>query len=136
VAAGIVADVRVALDGENGAAGVFLGFSDRAGFALMVRADGTVEVGGMYWAPWAWGFSPRDTQTDCVEPGKEYQMKVLARASFVELYLDGRLAQVVSMPRRFRGIGLIADDCRATFSDLTVWRMTLDPLMTSADEAL
>ena len=135
-AAGIVADVRVALDGENGAAGVFLGFSDRAGFALMLRADGTVEVGGMYWAPWAWGFSPRDTQTDCVAPGKEHQMKVLARASFVELYVDGRLAQVVSMPRRFRGVGLIADDCRATFSDLTVWRMTLDPLMTSAGEAV
>jgi len=129
-AAGIMVDVRVTLDGDTGAAGIFFGHSDRKGFALMLRPDGTVEIGSMSWAPWGWGFFPQDKQTDCIAPGRDHQMKVLARGSFVELYVGGRLAQVVSMPLRFRDVGLIAEDCRATFCGLTVWRMTLDPLKT------
>ena len=126
---GIVVDVHITLEGDNGAAGVFLGFSDSAGFALMVRADGAVEIGCVLHAPWGWGISPQDRQSDCVAPGMAHQIKVLARASFVEIYCDGRLAQVVSMPQRFRGVGLIVEDCQAVFHDLTLRRMTLDPIM-------
>ena len=127
-AIGTVVDVCLTLDGDTGAAGIFFRSTERAGFALMLHADGTVEVGGMHWAPWAWGFRPHDVQTDCFAPGRDHRIKVLARASFVELYVDGRLVNVVSMPRRFHGVGLVASDCRAAFSDLTVRRMTLEKM--------
>jgi hypothetical protein len=96
----------------------------------MLRADRSVEVGNMHRAPWGWEFFPQDRQTDCLAPARDHAVRVLARASFVELYVAGRLVQAVSMPQRFRGVGLVAEDCRAVFSGLTVRRMTLDPLPT------
>ena len=132
---GIIVDVIITLQTDSKVAGLFLGYPVRTappfvhhmGCAMIIHRDGTVEIGGAVhgYGGMNWCFALVDRQTDCVEAGASHRVKVLARSSFVELYVDERLVQAISMSERFQGVGLLVEAGTAAFSELTMHRMTL-----------
>jgi len=132
---GIIIDTTITLEAGCKTAGLLLGYAVRtnppfiqhSGCAIIINRDGVVEIGtatcGYGGLPWA--FEALDRQTDCVAPGISHHVKLLARSSFVELYVDGRLVQAVSMSERFQGVGLLVEGGTASFSDLVIHRMSL-----------
>lgn len=116
---GVIIDVDVA---TTAAAGLYLGPTDREGWALL-RHGGAVEIGTLTRTGMGWHLDSLDTQP--ITARERHHLRLLARGSFAELYVDDRLIHAISMEHRFLGFGFIAEDGEATFSGLTVQQMTL-----------
>jgi hypothetical protein len=118
---GIIAEVTVTPG--RGAAGLLLGPTEREGWAFLLRDDGSVEIAGLARTGMGWHAQTIDRQA--VPPAPAYRLRLLARGSFAELYVDDRLVQACSLPHHFQALGLVAEGIAATFSALRLHQMTL-----------
>ncbi len=121
----IIVDITIDFNTENGSAGIFLPASENNGYALLISHHGTAEVGAIHKNRYGWNIEPLHTLTNLIDNATRYKLKILIRGSFVEYYINDRLADVISMPFQLNGIGLIAESTNVTFDNFVVTGMNI-----------
>jgi hypothetical protein len=100
--------------------GLFLGQTNDAGVAILIRAGGATEIGPM--RSNGSGFKVEQRVDREWDFGATARFRLLAKGSFLEFYLDDLLMHCYSLPGKSNGrIALLAADDPATAATLKAW---------------
>lgn len=108
--------------GRMGAAGIWLGM-EKGRYGFLMETRGRTAIGELTEAG---SFVASDAVEIGAVPGVWHHVRLLARFSLVELYLDDRLVQCYSLPAALDGtFGLVAEAARVRIEDPVLRKMTL-----------
>lgn len=109
--------------GRMGAMGIWLG-TERGKTAFVMETRERTAIGELTDAGSFLAHSA--VEKGCI-PGKWHQVRLLARFSLAELYLDGRLIQCYSLPAALDGtFGLVVESAQARVEEAQLRKMTLE----------
>jgi len=117
--------------GQRWASGGFFIEMDRRslmGTTVLVETRGLVHIGNIFLKGYGGvpDFQPIDRKPAGLQADQQTEFRLLLRGGMMELYLDGKLVQCYSLPKKPTGrIGFVVESGRVLYEGLRAWAMSL-----------